>query len=180
MNRTRMTAALAAAAIAAVAGTAASSATALASAAPRHPAVIVFGDPVFRSADGLFLAELGSPMHPGSSASANCGVVVPPAVNPQTSFVTVPLGGGEFLIQWANGDGRALPTHTYIAGVGGPSRFVGNSHSVDASTTWHAAGGQIRNGLGLALDLLAGGGVAAIPAGGGQAGAQITELTGIC
>jgi hypothetical protein len=172
MNRTRITAALAAAGIAVIAG-----ATAL---APAASAVTVYGDPAFRSANGLFLAELGSPMHPGSSASANCGVVVPPAVNPQTSFVTVPLGGGEFLIQWANGDGRALPTHTYIAGVGGPSQFVGNSHSVDASTTWHAAGGQIRNGLGLALDLLAGGGVAAIPAGGGQAGAQITELTGVC
>jgi len=179
MNRARILAGLAAGALA-VAAAAASSAPALASAAPRHPAVIIFGDPAFRSANGLFLAELGSPMHPGSAGSANCGVVVPPAVNPQTSFVTVDLGGGDFLIQWANGDGRALPTHTYIAGVGGPSQFVGNSHSVDASTTWHFAGGQIRNGLGLALELLAGGGAAAIPAGGAQAGAQISELSGVC
>jgi hypothetical protein len=171
MNRTRITAALAAAALSAIAG---------AALAPAASAVTVYGDPAFRSANGLFLAELGSPMHPGSAASANCRVVVPPAVNAQTSFVTVDLGGGNFLIQWANGDGRALSTDTYISGVGGPSQFVGNSHSVNASTTWHFAGGQIRNGLGLALDLLAGGGVAAIPAGGAQAGAQITELTGVC
>jgi hypothetical protein len=170
MNRTRIAAALAGAAVAA---------GALAAAVPAG-AVTVYGDPAFRSANGLFLAELGSPVHPGSSASANCRVVVPPAVSAQTSFVTVPLGGGTFLIQWANGDGRALDTSTYIAGVGGPSQFVGNSHSVNASTIWHAAGGQIRNGLGLALDLLPGGGVAAIPAGGAQAGAQITELTGVC
>ncbi len=162
------------AAAAVAAGALALGAAGTAGAAVPHP-LLTAGCTTFGSADGHFLAAVGSPQKVGSDDLLNCRVQS--GVSPQNSFVLVPLSSTMFAIQWADGDGRALVQHLYVSGVGGPAQFAGFSHVIDAASTWHQSGGQVVNGNGLALDLLAGHGAAAVPAGGSQPGAQLVLVS---
>jgi hypothetical protein len=165
MKSLRRIAATAAAALAMAGAAAIAAAPAMASAP--------FG--TFESASGQFLALTGAaPGHIGSSGVLHCQTRAGTSVAPQTSFDLVPVTAGKFAIQWANHDGRALGQHMYVEAG---SAFVGIIHVINDESTWHLAGGQVVNEDGLALDLTATGGAIAVPAGGGQQGAQLTQVS---